>query len=185
MGRNDTRSHTAPTNKAFLEVKAHRRRSNWYTFNRVSVYCTELNNNFQSPHKTPSGGFPHCVPLTPGKKIHLNTFYPHLHNTDKSVVQTRDVLMHFRSSLELTGMNSSGPQERRTSHESHPRQPLSHPHHPDPETCGIASASFNRCTPEARAHLLIPDHFPALLLYLLAPRSSSSRSVIVPNSGAG
>lgn len=32
MGRNNTRSHTAPTNKVFLEVKGYRRMSNQYIF---------------------------------------------------------------------------------------------------------------------------------------------------------
>lgn len=53
MGRNDTRSHTAPTNKAFLEVKGHRRRSNRYALNRASVYCTELNDDVRVHTKRP------------------------------------------------------------------------------------------------------------------------------------
>ena len=138
MGRNNTTSHTAPTNKAFLEVKGHRRRLNWYVFNRVSVYCTKLNNDCQSPHKTSSSVFPRCIPLTPGKNLHLNTFHPHLHNTDKSIVLAPHVLMHFMSSPEPTGMNGSSPQEQRTSDESHPTQLLSHPHHLVLRTCGIS-----------------------------------------------
>lgn len=77
--------------------KWHRRRSNQYVCYRVSMSCTKLNNNCQSPHKKLSSGFPHCVPLTPGKIIHLNTFYLHLHKAEKSIVFTADVLMHFTS----------------------------------------------------------------------------------------
>lgn len=77
--------------------KWHRRRSNQYVCYRVSMSCTKLNNNCQSPHKKVSSRFPHCVPLTPGKIIHLNTFYLHLHKADKSIVLTADVLMHFTS----------------------------------------------------------------------------------------
>lgn len=45
------------------------------------------------------------------------------------MVQALHVLMHFLSSLNPSGMNSSGPQERRTSDQSHPTQLLYHPQH--------------------------------------------------------
>lgn len=104
----------------------------------------------------PRGGFRHCVPFTPGKKIHLNTFCPHLRNADKSVVLAPDVLTHFTSSPEPTGMVL----RTRGLLMSH----IQGGFYPTLVTrtrgqCGIASASFKGCTPEVRAHLLIPGHY--------------------------
>lgn len=45
------------------------------------------------------------------------------------MLQALHALMHFLSSLKPSGMNSSGPQERRISDQSHPTQILDHPQH--------------------------------------------------------
>lgn len=136
MDWNTTRSHTVPTNSVpgSSWKKGHRRRSNPYVLDRISKYRIELNKDCQSPHKTSSSGFPPQSPITCTNNawkniIHLKTFYQHLHNTDKPIVQALHVLMHFMSSLKPASMNSRGSQEWRTSDESHPTQLLYHPHH--------------------------------------------------------
>lgn len=70
-----------------------------------------------------------------------------------------DVLTHFTSSPEPTGMNGSGPQDQRTSDEPHPRRLLSHPCHPNPGTVWHCISLVQGYTPEVRAHLLIPGHY--------------------------
>lgn len=46
------------------------------TYFRVSMYCTNLNNKRQSPHKTSSSGFPPYAPLIPGQKNSAEHFLP-------------------------------------------------------------------------------------------------------------
>lgn len=165
----------------FLEVKWHRRRSNQYVRDRVGMSCTELNNNCQSPHKKPCSRFPHCVPLTPGKIIHLNTFYLHLHKADKSVVPAPDVLTHFASPPDEQVWTAAVLGNRGLSKAAF-IPPLSR----EPGDMWHCTSLIQRVHPRGEglsAHLSSPVLLPCW--HPWAPWSSSSRSVTVPNTGTG